>query len=78
MNIMPVNSCSYANFKGLNSQKVVRRVVNATLDSTPKGITKSPVRMLDDKDLMQIIGVCVGTSALSCMTDFSTGFSAAL
>ncbi len=71
---------SYTNFNGLKNINAARSLKRTVVkNAAPKGLTQSPVRALTDKEksdyLKMAAGVLVGTSALTCLTDFCNGCS---
>jgi len=72
--ITPINSMS-SYIKGIKLHKAARKVVNAA-NSSPKGMSKTPVRFDNDEfynAAKAIAGGCIGTSAATCMSEFAQG-----
>lgn len=72
--IQPI-SMAQVSKKVINSKKIARNVVKGS--ELPSGLTKTPIRCMDDGELKEVLkfglGVCLGTSALSCMSEFAQG-----
>ena len=78
MFVSPVNNTNFEGVKKFNTNRISRKVVDV-VKTSPKGITKTPVRLKND-EMMEFLqaaaGFCVGCSVLSCLSDCAQGSTA--